>query len=113
LGVVLIGLSLVWPAVSSGRSQWSDEQAREYQSVSAELHGLSHQLAHEQEEGGDVDTLAQKLQQANSEFDRLHQQLETAQQSPLRIASVLRFLGFVLIVVGAIVHYRDRFRRPA
>ena len=112
-GVVLILLSLVWPKVSTGRSQWSDVQAHKYQSVSAELHGLSHQFAHQQEEGGDVEALAQKLHSARSEFERLHGQLKAARQSPLRVATILRFLGFVLVVLGTIVHYQDHFRHPA
>jgi uncharacterized protein HemX len=109
--VVLIGLSLAWPTVANGRGQWSVEQAREYQTASAQLHGLTHELAHEQDQDGDA--LAQKIQQAQSEFDRLHEQLQAAQQSPLRISLILRLLGFALIVVGVIVHYADRFRGPA
>jgi len=112
-GLGLIALSWVWPFVSSGRSQWSDQQAREYQRVSTELHGLSHEFARQQEEGSDVDAVAEKLKSAQSEFSRLHQDLEAARQSPLRIASLLRLLGLALIVVGVIVHYSDRFRTAA
>jgi predicted PurR-regulated permease PerM len=106
-GVSLIILSLIWPSVSTGRSQWSYEQAREYQSVSGELHGLSHQAAHQEEVRSDVDALADKVKAAQSEFQRLHEELETARQSPLRVATALRFLGVVLVVLGAIIYYHQ------
>ena len=112
-GIVLVVLSLIWPSVSIGRAQWSDDRAHEYQRVSAQLHGLSHQFADQQEQGRADDALAEKLHQAQAEFNQLHQQLQVAQQSPLRIASLMRLLGLGLIVVGAIPHYWHRIRKPA
>ena len=75
-GVALIGLSFVWPSVSQGRSKWTEEQARDYQSVSAEFHGLSH--AHED---GDESDHAERLKAAQAKFYKLRSELEAASAS--------------------------------
>ena len=112
-GVGLIGLSLVWPSVSSGRSQWSDEQAKQYQKTSAEYHSLSHEVAHQAEQGGDLTALTEQFNATQAEFERLHAQLQAARNSPARMAGVLRLMGVVLVAVGAVLHYGPRLRGGA
>ena len=108
IGCILIGLSLVWPSISTGRAQWSDEQAREYQATSAELHSLSHEMAQHSNDADEA--LERRLRTAQGEFDRLHTQLQAARESPLRLAAFLQILGSLLVIVGAVLYYVQRAR---
>jgi hypothetical protein len=102
---MLIGLSLVWSTISSGRSRWTDDQALQYQSISAELHGLSH--AHHDEDDEHDEDHAVRLRAAQDKFDQLRSELGAARRRPQQIADVLQLVGIVLIALGVAAYYRQ------
>jgi predicted PurR-regulated permease PerM len=111
IGVVLIGVSLVLPKYATGRSQWSDEQAFQYQATSAELHSLSHQFADASESGANDQEIELRLQSAQEEFERLHSQLEAARQSPARLATIMQLLGSVMVAIGAVLYFLNHAQK--
>jgi hypothetical protein len=122
LGVLLVVLSLLWPALSSGRAQWSDEQARAYQQISAELHGLSHSpddgrhhthdhaTPHDHAAPGDPRSHAEQIAAAQARFNELRGELESAQQGPMRIAKLLWMTGILLVCAGGVASFRRQQR---
>jgi hypothetical protein len=103
VGVLLVGLSLVWARFVTGRSAWSDQQAREFQAASTKLHSLSHDFAHKAEHG-DTEAIRPDLDKAQAHFAELNAQLESARNRPARIATILRFTGLLLAVAGGALY---------
>jgi hypothetical protein len=106
-GLGSIAWSFIALNVSTGRTAWSEEQAREYQAASSRLHSLSHQFAQQANRGNE--TVARQLKQAEADYDSLRGQLESAMARPQRIAILLRVAGLLLLVVGGACLY---FGRP-
>src|SRR5262245_1216598 len=109
LGVVFVGVSFVWASVSTGRSEWSDEQARAYQAASADLHSLTHKYG-EHLSGAKGEAIPPELQQARAKYDELRGQLDTARARPLALALALRVTGMALAVVGAALYFATSSR---
>jgi hypothetical protein len=103
-GFGLIAWSFIWPSVSSRRSGWSQDQAREYQAASARLHSLSHQHAHAAERGNEAAVRAE-LDKAQANYEVLRGELESAMRRPRRIAILLRLAGLALVGAGAMILY--------
>lgn len=100
-GLILTMLSFAWPAVSTGRSEWSDQQAVEYQAASSELHRLSLQIGSTPPE--DQSRAKQKeLADAQSKYAALRAELDAARRYPTRIAAVLWYTGIFLLICGLI-----------
>jgi hypothetical protein len=114
VGLVCIALSVVWPAVSTGRSAWSDEQALAYQAASAEVHRLSMQAAATEPEK-QTRALHDELNKAEAKYRDLRAELDSARSRPSRIAKMLR-IGGILLLAGGIVGLiakRDGGSRPS
>ncbi|MFO0787951.1 MAG: hypothetical protein U0805_00740 [Pirellulales bacterium] len=105
-GLAFIAVSLVWPARSMSRANWSPEQALKFQAASVKLHDLSHGAAHQTAE--DLAAHKRELQQAEAQFQIMRTQLDSAINSPHNYAFVLRILGGFLIVAGAISAFATR-----
>jgi hypothetical protein len=100
IGVTLVGASLVWPSWLSGRSAWSNDQARRLQSASAEFHHLSHEYGEELSGSATAETPSE-FRQAEAEFRELSRQLDAARSRPAHVATVLRLIGVILSIAGA------------
>ncbi len=98
-GIGLIAWSLILPALSNGRRSWSQEQARQYQMTAIRLHGLSHDMVHAAEQGSEEATRAE-LDKAQTEYDLLRRQLESAMARPRYIAWLLQIGGVLLAAAG-------------
>jgi hypothetical protein len=100
-GLGLIALSLVWPAISSGPSAWTDEKALAYQAASAKVHSLSMQAAGT---GPEQQTreLHDKLADAQTKYVDLRAELDAARSQPARLATILRYSGILLLAAGVI-----------
>lgn len=110
-GVALIALSMFWPSsASAGRSNWSPQQAKQYQQASARLHELSHAPEHPTP----AQTLAhdRELKQAEAEFGAMRADLDTALGSSGKTTTILRLAGAVLIITGCIALYQRRSPSP-
>ena len=99
-GLVLFAVSFVSPATSTRSAAWSTEQAVEYQSASSNLHRLSHEYA--RAAGTDeANRVRAELDKAQSEFDVLSDDLESAIARPKRLAWYLRIGACLMVFVGA------------
>lgn len=103
--VVVVGIGLLatsfLPWLAGGRARWSKEQALEYQQASLRIQELTHKLASQTPETASRDT-ADDFQDALDHFHDLQSKLETARGQSGHLAAVLRVVGLVLVVGGAI-----------
>lgn len=111
-GIGLTLLSFFWTNVASGHSNWSPEQAEQYQAAAARLHGLSHESVHATR-NGDAQAVHEKLEKAKVEYDALRTQLDAAIVRPGQIAFVLRTAGFALLAAGGFGLYYSQTPRAA
>jgi hypothetical protein len=102
VGVILVGLSLVWTRVIA-EVVWNDEQASELAQASAELHRLSHARAHARDHGArDKDEhQAGSLEQARERFERSQAALQQAQAYRWGSTWLLRGAGGLCAILGA------------
>ncbi len=103
-GIALISLSFLWPSLPLGKPAWSEDQAKDYQSASATLHGLSHKYENELNRAKNG-ALPAEFQQAKDKYDHLRQQLDEARQGPSRLATLLFCGGILFSLVGAAIYF--------
>jgi hypothetical protein len=103
-GIALILVSFLWPSLPIGKPAWSEDQAKEYQSASATLHGLSHKYENELNHAKNG-ALPTEFQQAKDKYEHLHQQLNEARQGPSRLATLLFCGGILFSLVGAAIYF--------
>ena len=100
VGIVLVALSVMWPRWTGGRAVWTDADARAHAAAAADLHkqfsNHDHGLSEDPTTG--VDTLAA----ARKSFDASQARLEVARTRGLPTAAVLRWLGIVTALTGAV-----------
>src|SRR3954464_7739875 len=75
-GIVILLTSLLWPNKSTSHSNWSLEQAKQYQAASVKLHSLSHASLHA-DPGTDPQTARKELQQAEDDYQAIRSQLDS------------------------------------
>jgi hypothetical protein len=112
-GALFVGLSFVRLAADGGRSDWTDEKAIQYQEAAAMFHVLAHESGHTPENGPGGTERGEKLREAQLRFDELRHELESARSRLINWAIVLRTIGVVLAIVGAIAYFANLLRRPA
>ncbi len=98
LGVLIIGVSFVWPGKTTRRAAWSDVQAEKYQAASLRVHSLAHEVANARP--GQEATINAKLEQAKAEYQQVRNELDAAVGRPNRIAWGMRILGVALALAG-------------
>jgi hypothetical protein len=131
VGIALLIMSWFWTGLTSGRQNWSEEQAKEYADTLADVHRLSGQLAAEQlaqarpgnsqaaqadarladstAKGKEIDPatatadrVASELEATKARNQQLREALDMARTGGQGAATVMRWLGICLAVVGAI-----------
>ena len=100
-GILLLGVSFLWPAVDNGSSTWTDDKAAEYQEVSARLHGLSFRDLNKAEN-------KKLFDEAESQYRALDDQLQNARTRGSRTAFWLKIVGGVLAAVGGVGYLLQR-----
>jgi hypothetical protein len=103
IGVTAIAASFALPSLSIRRSLWSDEQARQYQAVSAKLHALAHQHG-ENAQPTKAHSNTSDLQEAQAKYDELRQQLDTARAFPGRTSAAMFGGGILLSAIGTLIY---------
>ena len=98
-GILLVGVSIIWPRVFSGRSGWSDEKASGYQAAASRLHELSMKSA-AATPGSQTKTARDELAQAEADYARIRGELDTARERPQTIAKYIRYSGALLLLGG-------------
>src|SRR5262245_52403158 len=108
LGLVLIALGGIWTSVFSGAGSWTPEKAGRSSEIKSRLHNLSFivnsprpNLQHG-EDLGEVKAEYEKLEKENAE---LNAEFTAATESPKTMATILKWSGISLAVVGLIGWY--------
>ena len=109
IGVVFIGLSILWPRVSRPDANWPAEKAREYQAASSKLHSLSQQSVRLPPEE-QTRALRDELADAQARYTELRSELDGVRDRPGRIASVLQWIGAALAVAGVLAFFGPRLK---
>jgi len=102
VGIILVGLSLVWPRIIGG-AVWSEQQASEHAEASAELHRLSHAGSHAADRGtgGEEEHKAGSLAEARQRYERSQAALQQAQAYRRGSTWLLRWVGGICVLLGA------------
>jgi hypothetical protein len=103
-GIASIVLSFSRYVAASGQVAWSQDEALQYQAAAVKLHGLSHQFVHESRQGNQQSVRAE-LDKAQTEYDALRTQLESAMNRSKYIARMLRVSGVLLMTGAALCLY--------
>ncbi|HEY2412016.1 MAG TPA: hypothetical protein VGI40_07225 [Pirellulaceae bacterium] len=103
-GAAFMILSWFWPLLFSGKSQWSDDQAKQFAQSSAHLHELIDQYS-EKSPAKRSTALTDELRKTHDEVAELRGQLASARAWPDRFAGVLRYVGIAAAVIGATVFF--------
>ncbi|TWT72699.1 hypothetical protein Pla123a_39980 [Posidoniimonas polymericola] len=102
IGVVLFVLSLVWTQIFTGESRWTPEKADQWAEVKDRLHNLSfivnspeppRRHASREEAQAEYDKVKAMANQLRSEF-------ENAYDGPRTTATVLKWSGVGVLVLG-------------
>ena len=111
-GIVLLVLSYVWPSVSDGSGTWLPTDAERLQELERELHQLHYKLkaaeraqsvyAKEPVDGATLVEDRERFQQLEQEATSLKQKLTAARDSPNRVATLLRWSGVALAILGTL-----------
>jgi hypothetical protein len=100
LGALLLVASFILPTRSLGQASWSKSEAKEYQSASMKLHGLSHAAVHAKP--AEQQALRKDLAQAQADYDAIRAKLNSAVSGPRKTAWVLRITGVACLVIGGV-----------
>lgn len=124
VGLVLLGLSALWPVFVRPKTVWSDQQAQQHSQASAEVHRLIEQQVHAeaaarggdpahahgathpvpgQEPGG-----PEALEAAKERFRQSQAQLERARSMREGPTRVFKWLGIACALLGAAGYYALR-----
>ena len=110
-GVLLLLASLLLPATSRGPSNWSTDDAKQYQAASMRLHGLSQASVHAKP--AEQQQMRKDLAQAQNDYDLIRQKLDSELDRPRRFALIIRVLGIGLLSLGGIGTYLGRHAADA
>jgi hypothetical protein len=104
VGLVLCGGSFVWPLVAGAESGWSVEDAKQYQEASSGVHRLTHMQENPRFQALSGEGIAHQLDEARTDFESRGEQLQQARDRPQRVATGVRYAGFALMALGAVIH---------
>ena len=105
VGLILLALCVGWTQyLDRDDYWWSDEQAKEYEDASSELHRLtySHQPTDSRDNGSANATDGDPFARAKARFARVQNDLEGARARKRKPALFLKWTGVLLIVIGVV-----------
>lgn len=104
-GLLLLGVSYMWPLLLPQEVVWSEEQALEKSNAAADLHRMSHEAGHVVSDSTDEEekkAAQEQLQKAQSRFDESKAALDRGRRFRDITAIVLRSCGIVFALMGVI-----------
>jgi len=110
LGLFLLVLSFVWVNMFSGRSAFTDEKAHRWNEVKARLHNLAFYVnappgTIKMHSGPDLGQAKAEFDKLKIENDQLAAEFSGVYDKPRTLATVLKWSGLSLAVVGLIGWY--------
>lgn len=113
LGVVLVVVSFVWPALGTSASGWTEQDGQNFEEVKLKRNQLHYKVSGSgrgevihgaQTAGGDALVAVRKeYEQVDQEYNRLQERLNSAKDRPHAWATIFKWSGITLAVVGAVL----------
>jgi hypothetical protein len=115
IGMLLIGVSLVWSVLFPANQAWTTEKANRMTELGNQASTLKIQLNQAQTRpsmhaGQNPAELQEKYDQISREYKALYEEFSSATQRPKSSSQALRYSGFVCIVAGGIFLFATRER---
>lgn len=110
LGLLLLVLSFAWVSLFSGRSAFTDEKANRWGEVKQRLHNLAFIVnappgTIKMHSGPDIGQAKAEYDQLKIENDQLAAEFSGVYDTPRTMATVLKWSGLSLAIVGVIGWY--------
>src|SRR3954468_13523729 len=105
LGMVLFLVSALWSTVFPPTARWTDEKANRFAAVKAKLHNLAFVVNAPKpslQRGQDLGQMKAEYEQLRKENDELNADFASATETPKTVASVLKWSGLSIALVGII-----------
>jgi hypothetical protein len=106
VALVLFAVSFVWPMVDRGSLSYSDEDARQYQQASIELHSRICTHGHSGHEDGQH-AHASDLDKAREAFNKVKAHRDAALNRGRRIGWIIRAMAILCSAAGIIVYVKE------
>ena len=113
LGLLLVGLSMVWTQIFDGSSAWTQEKDAQWTKTKDRLHVLS--FAVHAPPGSERSGRLGKPEDVKAEYDRVKEaneafkaEFDEAYNGPKRMAAMLKWSGVAIAAVGAVGAFATR-----
>jgi hypothetical protein len=113
LGVVLLVCSAAWSSLFPPTRTWTQEKSERLSKLGSEANRLKFAIVESRANpsmhaGRNPAEVKKEYDQVMEEYDALNEELKAARDAPQAAASVLRWAGILLTVVGAIAVFMRR-----
>jgi len=113
LGILLLVVSVAWGLLFPPTRSWNDEKSQRLSELGSETNRLKFALVQSQHNpsvhaGQNPAEVKLEYDKVRQEYDLLHQEFLSAQDTPKTVAAVLRWAGIVLVVAGAVLFYANQ-----
>lgn len=113
IGVLLLGISLVWGLVFPASAGWTEEKSLRLRDLKAQAHVLSSQTMAASDKpsmhgGGNAAEKQAEYEQVRTELEALDAELQGKVQAPETAASILRYAGIAFVIAGALAVYTSK-----
>lgn len=110
LGCLLLVLSGVWTTLFPGTAAWTPEKSEKWGKIQTRIHNLAPLVNNpggsvSMHSGPDLGAAKQEYDQLKKESEVYKAEFDTAHDSPLNAAKILKWSGISLAVVGIIGWY--------
>lgn len=113
LGIPLVILSLVWPLIFPATNSWTEEKAvkmadlgKELKFVAAKIYDAETQPSIVGQEN--LPELKSEQREKTKELEALRKEFENQRDKPQTIATYLRWVGIVLVILGGAASFVSR-----
>jgi hypothetical protein len=108
LGIVVLAISSLLPALLPTHMFWTAEEAREQSTAASRLHQMTHEAAHTQESptasASEKRQAAEELAAARARYEQSRSALDAAQFWRSTVPTVLRWTAAGLSAVGVLTY---------
>ena len=108
VGAAVFFLGMLWTSIAANSGDWTDKKAAEFAAASRSLHESAHHShagsndhSHEGHDHGAEDS-HESREKVKDRFERLSNELQSAQQAPKLAAKKMKIAGGALFGVGLV-----------
>jgi hypothetical protein len=113
VGIVLLGVSLVWAMLFPASRGWTEEKSRRLTDLGNQATEIQLQLGQSRtrpsmHSGVNPAELPEKLEKVNAEYKALYEEFRTATERPKSASRYLKWSGIAFVVAGALIVFATR-----